>query len=596
MENQYGAVNWGHYYMGGGPPVPWYHYPPPASFLQPGFQHRSCGFIVPQGYSLHQSYWNGNYQNCAWPDPSNGTIKEVAPPVPIKGEKLEKETCPLGPDSHDPLPMDISPCASPTLTSPTTWVTNISSSNLSSMSPKKCATNVSSTSLSDISPIKSPISRTDLMLKKDTLRASPKTSCVLKTVKFPSIDSSETSSSVLSLLTKCNACMKTLLAQAKGTNVTAEPCTCHTKQEVAPDFQSEPESTIVYEPPKTQAFVNDSLMKHKPKEVTVTRMAEEPPKRVVIQRVDGVARLFAVSDEIPLLQKSENIQTRKTVQLQESPFITKSNKGVYCDALAIKESCLEQWSSSTDDPLKSVLETEGNCIENVCPNEAISEYNTSLHTSTEPVSEHKNARAHCRRLRGKQKGDMKDQYFLKCVPPVLAGVSPCDLEEDMNASKDCLFLQSAALVSTDAVLSASTSCMQKAANSEVSHLAHRAQKCTDNSLRTFKSTEHSPTNQCSFSDISSHQMNCGQEVSQASVTVSDVCSSTCIDKLCTSDVVVGGKVTGVYTSGPVIERLFTSIEMKVDPKFGGRVEHIDVPLELLSQVEKLDEGWICSFE
>lgn len=590
MENQYGAVNWGHYHMGGGSPIPWYHYPPPASFLQPGLQHHSYGFIVPQRYGFHQSYWNGNYQSCAWPDPSKEARKEAALSVPIKGEKLEEEIYPLGAESHDPQPMDISPCPSPELTSPT-----------------KSATNLSSTNLSDKSPAKFPISSAGPVLKRDTLCASPKTSCVLKTMKFPSIDLSE-ASSVLSLLNKCNTCMKTLLAQARGTNITNEPCTCVTKQELAADSQSKPEIMAVYEPPKTQAFVNDSLMKHKPKEVTVTRMAEEPPKRVVVQRVDGVARLLAVSDESPLLQKSENSQ-RKTVQLQERVFTTKSNK-VHCDSFAlanrelnIPEPSLKQRSSSTNDPLKSILETEGDYIENVLhPTEAISECATSLCTSTEPVAEHAYARALCWRLRGRQEGDMKDRHLLKCVSPVLARVAPCDVGNDTNAIKDCLFLESASFVSTDAVLSASSSCTQKVPNSEQSHLTHSAEESTDKSSRTFRTTEHSPTNQCSF-EISSHQippdelLKCEQEASQASIDVHVSDISTCNDEFHTGDVVVGGKVTGVYTSGPVIEGLvFTSIEMKVDPKFGGCVEHVDVPLEILSQTEKLDEGWICSFE
>ncbi|XP_037519037.1 uncharacterized protein LOC119396054 [Rhipicephalus sanguineus] len=573
MEDQCAAANWTQYHVGGGSFVPWYHYPAPASFLQPHQVHHPYGFVVPQeGYGHYQpELWN--YQTCAWPDTSRQVNEQVASAVWNKvgrlGSGLEVEKVESGGDCHDTLPMDISPSASPAL------------------------------SISTRSPTKSTISNTGSELKSEVLCSSPKKPCVLNSVQFSTIDLSEASSSVLSLLAKCNACMKKMLAQARGTNVSlSEPCTCSIKQEKAADPQNKPGSAAMYEPSKVRTYDKDSLMKHKPKAITINDMREEPQKRVVVQRVNGVARLFALPTKSPMPDNLKNVQARNTAQ--GTSFET--HEGLHGPSSAefkISEHCLKQKSTSSKDPRKASSQMKTDCAKKfVAPSKAASECTKSSCTSAQPVSEHKDGRARRRRQRRRKRA--KDRCLFNAAPPVLTGVSPCDTEQSVSASKGCSLPQSAHLVSTDAELSTSTTCARKIPSSEVSH---SAEESTNNSLETL-GTKHSPTNRCSI-DTSSCQMSQDKPVKserEECRTSSDVCaghidSSTCIGEHFT-DVVVGGNVAGVYYApGAVIDRvLITSIEMRVDPKLGGCTERVDEPFSLVSQAEKLDEGWIWSFE
>lgn len=549
--------------------MPWYHYPAPASFFQPHQVHHPYGFVVPQeGYGHYQpELW---YQTCAWPDTSHQANEEVASAVWSKvgrlGNGLEVEKVESGGECHDPLPMDISPSASPAL-------------SISTRSPMKCT-----------------ISNTGSELKSDLLCSSPKKPCVLKSMQFSTIDISEASSSVVSLLEKCNACVKKMLAQARGTNVSSsEPCTCSIKQEKAADPRNKPGRSAMYEPPKLHTYDKDSLMKHKPKAITINDTAEEPQKRVVVQRVNGVARLIAIPNKFPMPHNLKNAQARNTAQ--GTSFNT--HEGLHGRSSAefnISEHFLKQKSSSSKDPRKASPQIKRDCARG--PTKAASECTKSSCTSAQPVLEHRNGKARRRRLRRRKRA--KDRCLSNGASPVLTGVSPCDTEQSVSASKDRSLPHSGHLVSTDAELSTSTACARKIPSCE---LSQSAEESTNNSLETLR-TKHSPTNRCSI-DTSPRRLSQDKPVKperEDCRTSSDVCaedikSSTCIGELST-DVVVGGNVMGVYYApGAVIDRvLITSIEMRVDPKLGGCTERVDVPFSLVSQAEKLDEGWMWSFE
>uniref|UniRef100_A0A224YB33 Uncharacterized protein n=1 Tax=Rhipicephalus zambeziensis TaxID=60191 RepID=A0A224YB33_9ACAR len=567
MEDQCAAVNWARYHAGGGSFVPWYHYAPPASFFQPHQVHHPYNYVVPQeSYGIYQpELWN--YQTCAWSDTSGQASKEAASAVCNKVGRLESETRVLGGECHDPLPMDISPSASPAL------------------------------SISVKSPTKSAISSAGSELKSDLMCSSPTKPCVLKTTQFSPIKLSETSPA-LSLLAKCNACMKKILAQARGTGVPInEPCTCTMKQEKDADWENKPGSSVMYEPPKAQTFENDSLMKHKPKAITINDMAEEPQKRVVVRRVNGVARLVTVPDKLTTSYSAKNAQAGNAASAQGTSFTT--HEGMHGPSVAelnIPEHCLKQKSSGSKDPRKASPKTE----RGLGPSKTASECAKSASASAQPVSEPKNGNARRRRQRWRKRE--RRRQLLNAVPPVLSGESPRNAEQSVTASNGCSLPQPAHSASTDAELSTSTTSGQKSQSSEVSR---SAEESTNNSLETSSTTKHSPTNRCSI-DFSSRQMSEDKPVKSeredcrtgSVVCAGDIGSSTCIGELSTDDVVVRGNVMGLYYAPQrVIDSvLITSIEMRVDPKLGGCTEHLDGPFSLVSQVEKLDEGWMWSFD
>ncbi|KAH6928392.1 hypothetical protein HPB50_015485 [Hyalomma asiaticum] len=133
-----------------------------------------------------------------------------------------------------------------------------------------------------------------------------------------------------------------------------------------------------------------------------------------------------------------------------------------------------------------------------------------------------------------------------------------------------------------------------------------AEESYEDCLQAVCTLLHSPTTRCAI-DIPHHPTSQDevttkreQEGSRASLGVcaGDGGPSTCRRDLSTNDVVVGGKVMGIYYApGQVIDRVvLTSIDMHVEPKLGGCAERLHGPLSLLSQAEKLDEGWILSFD
>lgn len=69
------------------------------------------------------------------------------------------------------------------------------------------------------------------------------------------------------------------------------------------------------------------------------------------------------------------------------------------------------------------------------------------------------------------------------------------------------------------------------------------------------------------------------------------------EKTCTVDACIGDKVKGTYSPDSTIDTSQTTcINIKVDVKLGGYVEMINGPVELPSELEKLDEGWVFSFD
>lgn len=565
-----------------------------------------------------------------WPDTSNRASKGATSHASNRAERLENESHLLSSECHDPLPMDISPCGSPALCHLTK------------------------------SPTKSPITKAGSRLQSDDLGSPSKKTCVLETVQFPSIDLSKASPSVVSLLSKCNACMKRMLAQAKGTGVSiTEPCTCSVKQEKVADPRSKPANSAVHEPHKTGSLGNDSLMNHKPKEVTLTKMTEEPLKRVVVQRVNGVARLFSVSDQFSMRQNF-NVEARNTTPLQKATFT--NHEGVRrppSTELNTPEHCVKQKSSTTKYPVKTSLSLKAkkDFTENVVdPRKSASKCVKSSSTPTEPVSEHKDGRAQLGNLSVRRKKNVKHWRSLTNVSSAPSRVSPCGVRKAGTANKDGLLSQSkpvpvhgdrrtrrrrlrrkrgaknrrilndlpTALTdalpshvqqgatankdlpqsapSPDAELSLSSALTRTMSSPEVPISAEESYEDCWQAVRTLL---HVPTTRCTI-DIppdptSQDEVTTKREQgSRASLGVcaGDGGPSTCTRDISTNDVVVGGKVMGVYYApGPVIDRVvLTSIEMHVDPKLGGCAERLHGPLSLLSQAEKLDEGWILSFD
>ncbi|XP_077540843.1 uncharacterized protein LOC144153071 [Haemaphysalis longicornis] len=65
----------------------------------------------------------------------------------------------------------------------------------------------------------------------------------------------------------------------------------------------------------------------------------------------------------------------------------------------------------------------------------------------------------------------------------------------------------------------------------------------------------------------------------------------------TADACNGDKVKGTYSPDSTIDTSQTTcINIKVDVNLGGFVEMMNGPVELPSELEKLDEGWVLSFE
>lgn len=69
------------------------------------------------------------------------------------------------------------------------------------------------------------------------------------------------------------------------------------------------------------------------------------------------------------------------------------------------------------------------------------------------------------------------------------------------------------------------------------------------------------------------------------------------EKTSAFDACIGEKVKGKYIPGSTIDTSqTTSVSIEVDVKLGGVVEMINGPVELSSELEKLDEGWVLTFD
>lgn len=538
MEDRCAAVNWTQYHVQSASYVPWYHYAPPASFYQ---QHHSYNYVGPQeGYGVYQpQLWD--YHTRAWPDTAGQASKQAAPVVGNKIERSESEACVLD-ECHDPLPMDISPPTSP-------------APSISTKSPTKCA-------------------GSELKLKSDLLCSSPTKPSMLTTMQFSSIKISETSAPVLSLLATCNACMKKMLATATGTGPVNESCTCPINLDKAIDQQKKSGSSSRYEPSKVQNFECDSIMKQKPKAITMNDMAE-PRKRVVVQQVNGVARLITFSNKFPVSHNVQNAQSRNTGQSRL--FTThKGQQGPSSAGLNFSKHCLKQKSTISKDPRKASPKIEKECAKKfVGPSKTASACAKSSYTSAQTLK-NRSARRKRQRMRKRE----------KCLRLLNA-------EQSLTANKVCSFAQPANLASTDAELLVSSTSMQKS-----SGVSHSATESANNSLETMQSSTKSSIDISSRMSEDKPVKPKREDCRTGSLCAGDIRSSTRTGVLSTNDMVVGGNVMGIWDApkAEVDRELITSIEMCVDPELGGYMEHVDRSVSFISQLEKLDEGWECFFD